>query len=68
MSLHGQQDPDRTSCPLDVAIERLEEPVAILHRHQRVEEHDRSGPFVEVAADLLLPTVRPAVGRRPGGV
>ena len=62
------QDAHGRPSALDVAVERLEEPVAVLHRDERVEEHDRVRPLVEIAADLLLPALGAAVGGRPGRV
>src|SRR6185437_2711450 len=64
--LDGDEHTHRPARTSHVAVERLEEPVAVLHRHQRVEEHDRLRRLVVVAAHLLLPTVGPALGRRPG--
>ena len=61
VGVDGQQHAHRPPEALDVAVERFEEPVAVLHRHQRVDEHDRLRRLVEDAADLLLPS-RP--GRR----
>ena len=61
----------RTGRPslLDVAVERLEEAVAVLHRDQRVDEHDRVRPLVEVRSRPPAPSppARRRRASRPGG-
>ena len=68
MRVDREQDAHGLPRPLDVPVERLVEAIAVLHRHERVEEDDRVRPVVVHAADLLIPAVGAAVGRRPARV
>ena len=52
----GEQDRDGQAAPLDVAVERLEEPLPLL-RHERVDQDGGLRRLVVDTADLSLPVV-----------
>ena len=64
-----QHDPHRRPEPRDVAIERLEEALLVVARHERIDEHDGAGHLGVCGAHLALVPLgmprRPAPEPRP---